>query len=250
MTTAPDRFRAHLRLAGIRARKLRRLILEPRYWAALRKGIAASVEHERIPFRADTRTILDVGASRGQFALFASTRFPGAGIVCFEPLPGPFADLRDLLGPRVSAHNVAIGDHPGTASINVSASDDSSSLLPIGSRQVQEFPGTDLQRTIEVQVNTLDNEVKGPPARPCLLKVDVQGLELQVLMGAVETLKSVDEALIECSFVELYEGQALAEEVVTHMRAAGFRLAGVHEVAYSSDGSALQADFLFRRTEP
>ena len=86
-----------------------------------------------------------------------------------------------------------------------------------------------------------------PPARPCLLKVDVQGLELDVLRGAARTLESVDEALIECSFVELYEGQPLADEIVLQMLEAGLRLAGVHEVVYSADGTAVQADFLFRR---
>jgi FkbM family methyltransferase len=174
---------------------------------------------------------------------------PKARIISFEPLPEPFMDLERVLAGRIEAHNTAVGAVSGRSSINVSARDDSSSMLPIGPRQVEEFPGTGSERTLTVPVTTLDEAVHGELARPSLLKIDVQGLELDVLKGATKTLASIDEALIECSFVELYEGQALADEVVTFMREAGFGLAGVHEVAYSADGSALQADFLFRRKE-
>ena len=230
-----------------RVRKLFRLLSHRSYWPALRQGVAASVEHSRIPLRPDVRTVLDVGASRGQFALFAARRFPEAKIISFEPLPAALADLRKVVGSRVEAHETAIGAAPGTATINVSGSDDSSSLLPIGERQVREFPGTAAVSSIEVRVATLDQILETPPVRPCLLKIDVQGLELDVLKGAGRTLESVDEALIECSFVELYEGQPLAGEIVLAMREAGLRLAGVHETVYSADGSAVQADFLFRR---
>lgn len=224
-----------------------RLLRDRNYWPALRKGVAASVEHASIPFSRDIRSVLDVGASRGQFALFAVRRFPGAEVISFEPLPDAMADLKSVLGSRVEVHQTAVGSASGTASINVSASDDSSSLLAIGPRQVQEFPGTAAVGTIEVAVTTLDEVLAEAPPRPCLLKIDVQGLELEVLKGAAATLASVDEALIECSFVELYQGQAMADEIVVHMHDAGLGLVGVYEVVYAADGSAVQADFLFRR---
>ena len=242
-----DNVYARLRLALVRARKLARLVTHPGYWSALRNGVAASVEHSNIPFRPDIRTVLDVGASRGQFALFADHTFPGAKIISFEPLPDAMAELQKVLGSRVEAHSTAVGSSPGTASINVSARDDSSSLLPIGDRQVEEFPGTGAIESIEVPVSTLDDILTSPLIRPCLLKIDVQGFELEVLKGAARTLESVDEALIECSFVELYEGQAMADVIVAHMLDAGLRLVGVHEVSYSSSGAAIQADFLFDR---
>lgn len=213
----------------------------------MKQGVAASVEHSRIPFGEKFATILDVGASRGQFALFSIANFPGAAIVSFEPQPGPAADLRKLLGDQITVIETALGPEPGTAEMHVSGRDDSSSLLAIGARQEQEFPGTGTDHLIEVRVSTLDAETSRPLSRPCLLKMDVQGFELDALRGGTETLKEVDVALIECSFVELYEGQALAGEVVNFMTAAGFRLDGVYEVAYSADGSAIQGDFLFRR---
>lgn len=228
-------------------RKLFRLALNPAYWPALKQGVAASVEHAGIPFGDRFLTILDVGASRGQFALFSIENFSGARIISFEPQPGPAAELKNVVGERVHLVETALGPEPGTARMNISGRDDSSSLLEIGERQEQEFPGTGVDHMIEVPVSTLDREVTRPLNRPCLLKMDVQGFELSVLKGATETLKEVDVAFIECSFVELYESQALADEVIRFMQDAGFRLEGVYEVAYSADGSAIQGDFLFRR---
>ena len=50
---------------------------------------------------------------------------------------------------------------------------------------------------------------------------------------------------IECSFVELYAGQALAAEVIGHLSDHGFDLRGVYNVQYDPRGCALQADLLF-----
>ena len=85
-------------------------------------------------------------------------------------------------------------------------------------------------------------------AGACLLKIDVQGLELEVLRGAPRILAQVDEALIEGSFIELYEGQALADDVIALMREAGLRLAGTYGKTTDADGRDVQADFYFRRT--
>lgn len=230
------------------ARKLFRILRHPAHWSALRQGVAASEEHSRIPFAFEHSTVIDVGASRGQFGLFASRRFPGARIICFEPLPEPRAALRRALGGRVDLRAHAVGASSGTATINISASDDSSSLLPIGERQVEEFPGTQVESSLEVQVETLDGVlVDETLSGPILLKIDVQGLELEVLKGARGTLARVDEALIECSFVELYEGQALADDVIGFMRAEGHRLVGIYGPVSSPAGVMLQADMLFRR---
>ena len=239
--------RGFLKRTRARIRKLSRLISDRRYWRPLSSGVAASVEHNEVPFRTDHRTILDVGASKGQFALFAEGRFPDAKVISFEPLPGPAATLRSVTGNRVEVRTVALGSTPGSAEINVSGRDDSSSLLPIGERQVREFPGTAARSKATIEVSTLDSEVDGEIVRPCLLKVDVQGLELEVLRGGRKVLARVDEALVECSFVELYEGQALADEVVAFMLDSGLRLAGVHGMVCSDDGEPVQADFMFRR---
>jgi hypothetical protein len=53
--------------------------------------------------------------------------------------------------------------------------------------------------------------------------------------------------LVECSFVEFYRGQALIDDVVSYLRARGFRLTGVFAVVRDAIGQCLQADVLFAR---
>ena len=242
-----ERAHASFRLARVRAVKLVRILGNREYRRGLKQGVAASVEHSTIPFSSDLATVIDLGASRGQFALYASSRFPRARIICFEPQPGPRSELSALLGDRVEIQPVAVSSKPGSATMNVSASDDSSSLLEIGENQRTVFPGTDRIDTIEVEVSTLDAALPEPLDRPCLLKIDVQGLELEALRGGPGTLAQVDEALIECSFVELYEGQAMADEVIALMFDSGLRLAGVYGATNDAEGRMVQADFFFRR---
>ncbi len=202
-----------------------------------------------MPFRSDIRTVIDVGASHGQFALFAATRFPSARLVSFEPLPEPREDIRRVLGDRVEIRPYAVGSSPGTVTMNLSRSDDSSSVLTIGDEQSQIFPGTEAVGTLDVEITTLDEAFQEPLERPCLLKIDVQGLELEVLRGATRVLAEVDEALIECSFIELYGDQAMADEVIAHALEAGLRLVGVHGLIRTTDGRAIQADLHFRRMD-
>ncbi len=248
------RLKAFLSSSRVRGLKLVRLARTPRLWPAaapaLREGVFPSLEHATIRFGQEFATVVDVGAARGQFALFALARFPGARLICFEPLPDAFATATRLLAHRrVELHAVGLGAVAGQATLHVSAQDDSSSLLPIGWRQVQAFPGTQERQAIVVNVDVLENYLPADLARPCLLKIDVQGSELDVLRGAGDALSVVDEVLVEASFAELYTGQARADEVIGYLAGRGLRLADIHGMVRDVDGVALQADLLFRRGE-
>jgi FkbM family methyltransferase len=233
-------------LARIRVAKLARVAVRPRLWAPLSGGVLASMEHAHVPFGQRFAAVYDVGTSRGQFALFAHARWPGARIVGFEPLPGPAATARAAV-PGIVVHEVALGRSATTATINVSGRDDSSSLLGIG-RQAVEFDGTAAVRELAVEVRTLADYLDPAQPGPTLLKIDAQGYELEVLRGAGPALGLVDEVYCECSFLELYDGQPGASEVVAFLHDAGFALVGVFGMATSLSGEQMQADLLFRNT--
>ena len=76
---------------------------------------------------------------------------------------------------------------------------------------------------------------------------DVQGFELQALAGCEDVLERFAWVYVECSFMELYAGQAFADAVIAWLRERGLRLAGVYNMAYDGEGHAVQADFLFGR---
>lgn len=237
-------------MAAGRARKLVAILRVPAYRRALRHGSAAAIEHEADPFRHRFRTVVDVGAGRGQFALVAARRFPEAALVCFEPLPVPRRILqRVLAGHRdVTVVDRAVSATAGEAEFVIARADDSSSLLRMTETQVACFPGTEAVGRITVVTAPLDQLL--PPqrlTRPVLLKIDVQGAELEVLRGGRDVLEHVDSVLVECSFVELYAGQALAGEVVGFLCDRGFRLDAICSPVADGEGRVLQADLLFER---
>ncbi len=218
------------------------------YVRALRYGVAATVEHERVPFDPALRTIIDVGAGRGQFALFARRRFPAAQIFSFEPLPDSISKAaRVLADARVDLRPVAIGAARGQAVVHVTEDRDSSSLLSPTPAQSSRFPGTSEVAELSVEVRTLDESFDSVE-QPVLLKLDLQGGELDALQGAANLLSQVKEVFVECSFVELYSGQPLAEDVIAHLTANGFSLRGIFSPTYGADGECIQADLLFERT--
>jgi FkbM family methyltransferase len=249
MADSTANFTGKLRDQTRKAKKLAVLAGNKRWRAAVRQGVAATVEHRDVGWDADYATVLDVGGHHGQFTLFALERFPDAKIVTFEPQAEGVAKIRSAIAgdARVTIQNYALSDSVGTAELHISKRSDSSSLLPIGEGQTTAYPGTEEATTEEITLETLDNLLPDPLDGPVLLKIDVQGAELSVLRGAENTLKSVDSIFVECSFVELYEGQALANEVIEFLAARGFRIAGVFGPAYDSDGRCLQVDALFSR---
>lgn len=232
----------------VRATKVARLLPRRDLWPTVRKGVVPSVEHMPVPFNLAYKTVIDVGASYGQFASFAAYRFGDARIVSFEPLDDARATIERNLGSRVETRQWALSSRPGRAAFHVATSNDSSSLLSPSELQVQEFPGSESAAETTVDVRTLAEEFTASEiASPSLLKIDVQGAELDVLRGARDLLGAFDDVFVECSFMELYEDQALAGEVIAFMTDHGYRIASITGAATTQARELLQADVLFRR---
>lgn len=214
----------------------------------LRFGVAAAVEHDLFFKNQNFNTIVDVGANTGQFSLVMRKNFPRAKIIAFEPLKKPYSIYKSVFfdDANIRVINSAIAPHNGVAKIFVSEKDDSSSLLEISELQNEVFPGTSAVDTEEVSTGPLalfinKEEIKGR----ALLKLDVQGFELEVLKGSEDLLTLFDMVYCECSFYELYTGQALAPSIITFMKDKNFVLHGFNNVQYDTDGRTIQADFVF-----
>jgi FkbM family methyltransferase len=234
----------------IKIEKLFRVLACSRYRRAfVRHGVAAGVEHESLLRQISCRTVVDIGANRGQFALVAAQTFPEARIFSFEPLAEPAGTFRKVFDDgAVKLFPVAVGPAQSRELMHLSARDDSSSLLPITSEQSRLFPGTEEIATQAVDVSPLDLQIAPEQiVAPALLKIDVQGFELSALAGCERLLPRFSYMYIECSFVELYEGQALAAEVIRWASDRRFSLDGIYNLSFDSTGQAIQADFFFSR---
>lgn len=186
------------------------------------------------------REVVDVGAARGEWTIECRRLFPDARYLLIEPLTSHSAGLADLArrNPSVRVWCGAVGATDGTATIRCHG--DQSSLLVANDT---EFHGTDL----EVPLRTLDSLVyAGELDRPDLVKLDVQGYELEVLRGAATVLENAEVLVLELSFRRLYAGQPLAHEVIAFLGRQGFRIADICTYSQRArDAALLQSDFLF-----
>lgn len=233
-------------------RKAFALSRDPVFRRGLFRGIGASIEHRYLLSPLAPATVVDVGANVGQFSLLVRRLFPEAQVHAFEPLARPAERYRRLFAgdDKVHFHPFAIGPSARTQNMNVSAQDDSSSLLPISDRQVEFAPGTQAVGTEEVHIAPLDRFLSPMSiAAPALLKLDVQGFELEALKGCEALLPSFDHIYVEASFVALYEGQVLADELIEWLARRAFHIQGAGNPTYGSDGRMVQLDILFRRVD-
>jgi FkbM family methyltransferase len=210
--------------------------------------VATMLDHLRLD------TVLDVGANIGQYASALRASGYRGKIVSCEPLSDAFEHLqrRSAGDPAWTALRTAVGAEPGTLEINVSANSYSSSLLPMTSAHSDAAPGSEFVRRERVPVTTVADLVREQGIDPSrtLLKVDTQGYEPQVLDGAGSLVGRVAAIALELSFVPLYEGQQLFDELVDRLRRAGYSLYGL-EAGFSDPrtGQMLQCDGLFVRSQ-
>jgi FkbM family methyltransferase len=218
---------------------------------ALFKGVACGVEHEKF-FKQikNLNTIIDVGCNKGQFALFANYSFPKSTIYSFDPLSNVEKIYKSSLGNSGNCffYPYAIGSNNVESIINVSNRDDSSSLLANTKKQTTIYPGTQTVTTQKIEIKKLNNCLQTHNFKsPTLLKIDVQGFELECLKGAEECLDLVEYIYVECSYVILYENQALADEIIKWLENKNFKLIDRYNFSYDDKGNLVQADFFFQK---
>lgn len=199
------------------------------------------------------RTVIDVGANVGQFAIASAKLFSGVKIYSFEPNPDCVIALQKNVSAlsNVCVYQVALGDSEGEVTFHVNSHSHSSSILPLADTHKAAFPDAVECRDIRVRMSTLDAMMINVPLQPpVLLKLDVQGYETQVLSGAGKALERVDYVILEASFKPMYEGEMTFLDVISFMGRLDFEL--MRPVGWLSDahtGEILQADLLFRRSE-
>jgi FkbM family methyltransferase len=229
--------------------KLMWCTVRPKLWRHVLRGVAPSIEHKQVVRNVGIDSVFDVGANRGQFSLLCKLERPSLSIWAYEPLSSEALVYRSVLSnySHVQLYEYALGSEFSATRMHISGRADSSSLLPIGSLQRNWYPATAEVGTADVRVVPLDSLPEHwSEATRGLLKIDVQGYELNVLKGARKALKHMAYIYVECSEVELYAGQALRPEVQAFLEENGFRLERRHNEQWHK-GQLVQADYLFCR---
>jgi FkbM family methyltransferase len=173
--------------------------------------------------------VLDVGANAGQFANHLRHMGYRGRIVSFEPVADAHRELLKTAAGDDSwtvAPPIALGAQGGEISINVAVYSGLSSALPPSSSHVQAYAPSVTIATEVVPCHRLDTVAEQylRPGDRALLKVDVQGFEKQVLQGAESLLQELRGVYIEVSLQPLYEGQALAPDILDYLDRRGFEI--------------------------
>lgn len=179
------------------------------------------------------RTVVDVGVADGTPELYAT--FPEASHLLVEPLR-EFEPVLQALCRTYRAEYVlaAAGAAPGTAALTVGDDLQVTSLMERGGSACRTVP-----------LVTLDGLCRDRPA-PFVVKVDVQGAELEVMRGAVSVLARTELVVLEASLFRFYEGGPDFHALVDFMKQRGFV---VYDIAGARcrplDHALAQVDLLF-----
>ena len=176
--------------------------------------------------------IVDAGAHVGDTAAVLADRFPCAEVLAFEPYPDSFDRLQNRRIPRLRAYLMALGSRRDKAVLHVNGSTASNSLLTPNEDGRALFPvqlaGHD---EVLVEVTTLDDVCDRENIEAIdLLKLDVQGYELEVFRGARRILPNVWAILCEVNLIPQYAGAVHVRDIDRHLHEAGFALHDIYNL--------------------
>lgn len=198
----------------------------------------------------DPRVILDGGANVGAFARCATSIFKTAQVHLIEPQPACHDALTEFAqSDRYTFHPVAIGADRSLIDFGVDPDGITTGAHVIAGPNSE---SVDLQR-IQVPVFRLDQLIgtKLIAEDRCLLKLDLQGWELEALKGTQGILDRIEVILTEVSFFAIAFEPSI-EELIHFLDERGFALYDIASLsARGRDNRAYQSDFVFvRRDSP
>lgn len=188
-------------------------------------------------------TVIDVGAAFGHFTSMCYEAFSDAHYLMIEPLEEykPFLLAVEKRQTNTSVVFGASTATPGTITINVHPDLVGSSIF----QENEESNVNGMPR--QVLAVTIDQLIKERNFHgPYLIKVDVQGAEIEVMKGALETLADTDYVILEVSFFNFFQVGPEVFDVVNFMKDRGFVVYDIFGPMYRPlDNAMSQIDVAF-----
>ena len=214
------------------------------------KGVAANIELlPLIKKIKNINTLIDVGSNKGQFVLLCIKFFPNLLIYSFEPIKEALIKQKNLLSFKnnIYFYNTGIGNKKKKINFFITNRVDSSSFLTINkSKNYNKNYYVKEKRKIKIQ--KLDQILNNKKLiKPVLIKIDVQGFELEVLKGSKKTLPNIDYLLLEVSKNQMYNKQALEIEIINFLKKEKFRIMVSSKWKRINNTEFMQRDILFKR---
>ena len=193
--------------------------------------------------------IFDVGANRGNTTLKYSQIFPNSEIHSFEPFPKSYEVFINLHKDNlnVNINKYALSSNIGTSNLNINKSVDTNSFLESKKIGANSDKNCISVGQIPIKTNTIDNYcLKKNIEKIDILKIDVQGFEIEVLKGALDMLKngSIKLIYIETYFKPQYVDQPLFHDISKFLYNHNFSLQDIYD-PYFSNNNIVWCDSIF-----
>jgi FkbM family methyltransferase len=161
----------------------------------------------------------DIGANAGVYVVDFARLIPDLTAFAFEPQPSLANHIRRSIEAnrfdRVKVLELALGKEDGEASLFLTSHSIHASMIPRERRY----------RELRVPVRTLDSlAAAGEVAPPDLIKIDVEGSELNVFLGADDMLKSYRPSIVfEADENMIRMGHTMGDLIAVLTKAAPYR---------------------------
>ena len=161
--------------------------------------------------------VIDCGANVGELLLSFKRKNIEIDYIGFEPDPETFKSLSENINDNQSLYNIALSSNDKKVNFYVDTVGGNSSMIK----------SKETKKTIEVESRKLnyflkDNQVK-------LLKIDAEGNELDVLLGAEENINKIDYISVDCGAEKGMSSETTLIEVNEYLISRQFKLIGIND---------------------
>ena len=148
---------------------------------------------------------------------------------------------------NIEYYNLGLGNIKGTNFFLITSRIDSSSFLEISNKD-NKNSNYDIKEERKVKIDKLDNILDARKLkRPILIKIDVQGFELETLKGASNLLPNVDYIILEVSNSEMYKNQPTEDVLVDYLKNFNFKILKSNNWTKIKKTNFVQRDIIFKK---
>ncbi|GAA5525169.1 hypothetical protein Maes01_01734 [Microbulbifer aestuariivivens] len=188
------------------------------------RGVSIFFDAHRLLPEWQVNTVFDVGANIGQSAIEFRKAFPAATIYCFEPVQKTFEKLKSNTGNLKQTKNflIALSASDGEGRITVNEQSTQNRITSV----------MDCSTTEQVKIRAIDSfAAENNIDHINYLKVDTEGNDLNVLLGATNMLTNqrVDLIEVECGMNKNNTYHNYFIEILDFLSQKGYRLFGIYE---------------------
>lgn len=184
---------------------------------------------------------IDIGANTGQWVKKFSLHFPKASVLSVEANPDNLSLLKEI---NPNAMQACLAETSGQIRTFYLPNPAVNRINTGASLYREVLPAYNDPICLDLKTSTLDELCHHFD----LIKIDVQGAELDVLKGGKETLQSAKLVIIELSLARYNYKAPLAAEVISYLHDHGFSLLAINEVLFHR-GKPIQLDCCFVRSD-